>query len=306
MQIDVIVCGCDVPPPSAGVTFVRVDDEEAMQAVLRERDPDAVVVDRAHAAPDCADVIARRAPRAVRLVLGGDGAPPFEGGLKELTPVALGIAIGAARAHRALPALDDGTTVAGRLARALVHDVNNPLTVVLSSFEMLAERLTGNDDESRVLKELVVEGREGTARIQQLVHAHRTLARDLPEHPIELSVRAIVERALLLTAREFTDDVQIEATLDDTPLVRADETRFLRSLATLFFLVRQAASPGTVRVRTIAERDRAVIDVTYQGRALVPDEKRPIVAFVEKLGGAWSHGGHPAGRTILVVLPPAR
>jgi len=305
MTTKVIWCAPAPYPVIAGVAVVGVTSIDGIVLALRDHDPDAIVVERALADAECAGLLETKAPRAIRLVWHGDGAPPYEGGLQgELSAVELGIAIGAAQAHRTLPALDDGTTVAGRLARALVHDVNNPLTVVISSLELLAENLRHAGATSGEMKELVDEATGATHRIAALVNAHRALARDKPEERMALPFTAVVERAILLTTREFADEVCLKPRLDPTPPVHADETRLMRSLATLLFVVRSAASPGVVSLATFTERDRAVLDVRYQGRALRAEEKRPIVALVEKLGGAWSHGGNPTERSILIVLPP--
>jgi signal transduction histidine kinase len=307
MTTKVLWCGHAPVAAIPGIAIVEVADADALAVALRDHDPDAIVVDRALADSECASILESRAPRAIRLVYNGDGAPPYEGGLQgELNAVELGIAIGAARTHRTLPALDHGTTVAGRLARALVHDVNNPLTVVMSSLDLLADRLKRSQSDVGDMPDLVVEALDATRKIADLVNAHRSLARDLPEARSTLALTTVVERAIFLTTREFADDVRLEARLDDTPAVHADEARLLRSMATLLFVVRSAAAPGIVRLATFVERERAVIDVRYRGRALSSEERRPIVALVEKLDGAWSHGGNPVERTILIVLPTAK
>jgi signal transduction histidine kinase len=170
--------------------------------------------------------------------------------------------------------------LAGRLAGALAHDLNNTLTVVVANSEWLAER-PGDGETIEAAAQICEASRNAATLTQQVLLASRTgMAQP---RPLELA-RATGAAAGALR-RLLPPDIQVETRLAGPVWTHFDPgqlQQILLSLAlnaraampgggTLLFAVR----PGGAPPRTPAEPPpAAILEVSDTGFGLDPEERR--------------------------------
>ncbi len=170
--------------------------------------------------------------------------------------------------------------LAGRLAGALAHDLNNTLTVVVANSEWLAER-SGDDEASEAATQICEAARNAATLTQQVLLASRTgMAQP---RPLELA-RATGAAAGALR-RLLPPDIQVETRLGGPVWTQFDPgqlQQILLSLAlnaraampgggTLLFAVRPGGGPP----RNPGEPPpAAILEVSDTGFGLDPEERR--------------------------------
>jgi len=135
--------------------------------------------------------------------------------------------------------LVDMETMAGwrEMARALAHEVKNPLTPIQLTVEEMRERYDGPDDEYRALLDectrIVV---DEVASLREVVGRFRDFSR-----PVELEKRPVDVNALLADVGAMQRDLAVEFDLDESaPRVSADEDRLRQLLMNLASNAREA------------------------------------------------------------------
>ena len=135
--------------------------------------------------------------------------------------------------------LVDLETMAGwrEMARALAHEVKNPLTPIQLTVEEMRERYRGSDPEYRALLDecarIVIEEVES---LRAVVTRFREFSR-----PVELKLTAFDANALMRDIGALQRDLRVEFDLaNDLPLVRGDEDRLRQVLMNLASNAREA------------------------------------------------------------------
>ena len=178
--------------------------------------------------------------------------------------------------HRRLVDLE---TMAGwrEMARALAHEIKNPLTPIQLTVEEMHQRYRGDDPEYRELLEectrIVVEEVES---LRQVVGRFRDFAK-----PVEIEPRPLDLNALLRDVGVLQRDLQVEWDLDEAlPPVPADEDRLRQVLMNLASNAREATATheGVGRLRLGSRRagDRVLLTVEDDGPGIPPDQRTRI------------------------------
>jgi two-component system NtrC family sensor kinase len=154
-----------------------------------------------------------------------------------------------AEAQRALTQADKLASV-GRLAAGVAHEINNPLTGVLSYATLLRQRL--NNDPS-TLEDLDVIIRE-TKRCRSIILEMLDFARPAPPARKPCNLNDVVRRAasvLGLQLQQLRVDLALELA-PDLPLVFADSNQIQQVLLNLLLNARDAipAEGGGIRIQT--------------------------------------------------------
>ena len=165
----------------------------------------------------------------------------------------------------------------GRLARGIVHELNNPLFVVLALVELMARAVEPGSQESDRLAQV----RESSSELRQLVGAIGDLARaPLATEQEPVAVAEVLAEAVALIRRvTLRKDIAVVESYDDGDACVAASRCEVR-LAALCVLVEaqeQTLDAGRIEVRT----QRVGADV----RVCVRWQARPGVARVVALDG---------------------
>lgn len=179
----------------------------------------------------------------------------------------------------------------GRLAAGMGHEINNPLSYVLSNVEeasmMLEPGKPLGDAERDELRVMLDETAAGVQRISLLVRHLKLFSRSQPQPSRPFSVNDVVTSALTLVRNEIEHRANlVRALAPDLPEVVGEPNRIEQVLINLLLNAAQAiplgdATGNTVRVSTRRGLDdEVVIEVADTGCGIAADDlERVFEAF---------------------------
>ncbi len=160
----------------------------------------------------------------------------------------------------------------GKLSASIAHEINNPLSGILTYAKLLTRKLkNGLPDEetlAHVLKSLTVVERE-TERCTTIVRNLLDFARVREPSLSEVNVSAVILDALsLLSHRMAIQGIALEKHLGDVPQVRADSGQLRQAFVNIALNACEAMGKGgtlTVASRFDRQRNMAEIEFTDTG-----------------------------------------
>ncbi|MBW2260552.1 MAG: PAS domain-containing protein [Deltaproteobacteria bacterium] len=159
----------------------------------------------------------------------------------------------------------------GKLAAGVAHELNNPLTGILTFSESL---LDDTPEDSPVREDLEVIVRE-TFRCRQIVRDLLDFSRQARSNPQVLSMVPVVKKAVQLVNKQAAfQDIDFVLELDDDASVRADFNQLQQVILNLVINARDAMDGRgmlTVRARNDRDRRRVVVDVSDEGCGIAPE-----------------------------------
>jgi two-component system NtrC family sensor kinase len=170
----------------------------------------------------------------------------------------------------------DKLAAVGRLAAGVAHEINNPLTGVLTYASFLLKR--AENAESKADLEVIV--RE-TKRCREIVKGLLDFARQSPPRRQLVDINRVVQRAVEIVAHELslrhiTLSIDLSEPLSD---VEVDPNQVQQVLINLLLNAAEAIGegPGNVTVRA-AERPPETIEIVVEdsGRGIAPEDKPHI------------------------------
>jgi PAS domain S-box-containing protein len=227
----------------------------------------------------------------------------------------------------------------GTLAAGVAHELNNPLTFVLSNVELVAEavrRLRGApadadgwDEALHALEDAL----EGAERMRLIVRDLRTMARPDDKGGGSVEVRRLLEYAANVASAEVRPRARLVWDVADVPAVRGSEGRLGQVLVNLLVNAAHAIPEGNpaghvIRMTAVSRGDgRVEIAVSDTGAGIAPEHLPRIFDpffttkpsgvgtglglwvcknIVTTLGGTLEVDSEPGrGTTFRVVLPAA-
>ena len=165
----------------------------------------------------------------------------------------------------------------GELAAAIAHEVNQPLTAIVTNGRFCLRRLdsaTSNPDDLRAaIEEIVSDGTRASAVISRI---RSSLTTEAPNRT-ELDVNQIIQDVTILLRNEFTRDrVSLRSELaSDLPRVPGDPVQLQQVLINLIMNAIEAMSSSTNGRRTILIRsatspDGVLVQVQDSGPGIDP------------------------------------
>jgi PAS domain S-box-containing protein len=165
-------------------------------------------------------------------------------------------------------------TSIGTLAAGLAHEINNPLSSVVITAQLLRKAGLGSKADE-MLDNLI----EDAKRCGRIVRSVQKFARQEPSDRVELDLNAVVRAAEELSRSGLkrsgmTLRLELERTL---PPVMGDATELEQVVLNLITNAAHASEPGQeVVVRTTAENGVVQVCVRDEGRGMSPDTKRHV------------------------------
>jgi signal transduction histidine kinase len=179
--------------------------------------------------------------------------------------------------------LADRLSSLGAMAASTAHELNNPLTVVMTNSGILSEEMQAlrksvelEDPESAKsrlsrMNESISDLQAAASRMARIVSNLRAFARPADNGPERVDLRHCVEWAVRATAHEFQHRAHIRTHFEPAPFVMGEPARIEQVLVNLLVNAAQAIPPGSVEENEVdvvlrtAEDGRALIEVRDTG-----------------------------------------
>jgi two-component system, NtrC family, sensor kinase len=168
---------------------------------------------------------------------------------------------------------------AGTLAAGVGHEINNPLTCVLTNLGLaieLGHELTAEVASERVtdLVTLLAQARAGGERVRDIVRNLQAIVRE-PEPVVATDINAVVHAAVAAVRHELRARASVKLVLGDAPLAHTDGARIAQVLTNLLTNAAQAfrtADPASNQIIVRTDVGHAVtIEVSDNGPGIAPE-----------------------------------
>ncbi len=173
----------------------------------------------------------------------------------------------------------DWLAALGQLAAGVGHEINNPLTYVMTNLKELVEQLPSAESstERTHLASLASEALDGTERIRRVVRDLRLLSRTKEPDQLEsIEIHHVLGDALKLAEHVLKHRARVTEDYGDVPRVKADSQRLAQVFVNLLVNAAQAIPEdqpdrGIITVRTrCSNTGRAVVEVSDDGAGIGP------------------------------------
>lgn len=166
----------------------------------------------------------------------------------------------------------------GRLAASVAHEINNPLTGILTYarllIRMLRSRDVPEDTRSACIKQLLLVERE-TERCTAIVRNLLEFARQRPLTLQEISVKDVLEEALSLLAHQTgLQNVRVERHLESVPPIEGDSGQLRQAFLNIALNACDAMSKGGVLRVTLRHEPRegwVIVEFADTGAGIAPE-----------------------------------
>jgi signal transduction histidine kinase len=164
----------------------------------------------------------------------------------------------------------------GTMLAGVAHEVNNPLSNISSSCEILLEELEDGDREFQKALLTEVLGQVDKARSIILNLLEFSRSKELSTEPVK--AREIIERSLSLVQSQMNPEIRVELHVDDSLLIQANRQRMEQVFVNLLSNAAHAIEgAGDVRVWTMpAQNGMVSIRVIDNGKG-IPQEDLPKI-----------------------------
>jgi PAS domain S-box-containing protein len=158
----------------------------------------------------------------------------------------------------------------GKLAAGIAHEINQPLTGVLTFASLLLKR---HKDDQASAKDLEIIVRE-TKRIKGIVQGILEFAREAPMQKIDSDMRSIIDNTLQLIERqEKFLGIEVKKEFEsDLPNLKADPNLLEQVFMNLFLNAADAMEgQGLLTIKAAREGNDIRVDITDTGTGMAPD-----------------------------------
>ncbi len=180
------------------------------------------------------------------------------------------------QSKRKRSANSDRMAALGTLAAGIAHEINNPLTLVLTNLQLIKELATASGVSTHSeLEEIVEETLEGAHRIREIVKAAQSVAPLQPDqgHPVA-DLRAVIDAALREVNDQIRNCARLVTVFEGSPRVAAAAERLTQVLVNLLLNATEAlpAGDGENQQIRVSLRDgpagKATIEISDTGAGI--------------------------------------
>jgi PAS domain S-box-containing protein len=234
--------------------------------------------------------------------------------------------------------LSDRLVAMGTLAAGVAHEINNPLTFVISNLSFLANELrtlVGEVAPGRLgeLEEVLREAAMGANKVRQIVADLKTFSRADDDVPTAVNLQNVIESAITIARAELRARARVVRDYVEVPPVEGSEGRLGQVFLNLLINAAQAIPPGRpeqneIRVTLRAVQGHVIVEVRDTGAGIPPEMRSRIFdpffttkpvgvgtglglfvcqGIITRFGGEISMESEPGhGTTFRVIFPMAR
>ncbi len=151
----------------------------------------------------------------------------------------------------------------GKMAAGVAHEINNPLTAVLTFSKLMLDDLDKDDERREDLETIVGE----TLRCRDIVRGLLDFSRETTSEKKPRSINRIIENTLSLVKNQATfQDITIERHLEEVPEIPLDEAKMKQVFMNMFLNAAEAMSGhGTLTISTRQEQGALTVRIKDTG-----------------------------------------
>ncbi|MEZ4287976.1 MAG: response regulator [Polyangiales bacterium] len=180
--------------------------------------------------------------------------------------------------------LADRMASVGTLAAGVAHELNNPLSYVLSNLRLIREELEEPEDTNWKprLKQSVDESIDGAERMKHIVRDLKTFSRVDDEVKGNVSIQAVMESSINMCWNEIRHRATLRKNFGETPWVQINESRLGQVFLNLLINASQSmpgddVAANVIEVDTMTDGDGwAVVRVRDNGLGIAPANLKRI------------------------------
>lgn len=163
----------------------------------------------------------------------------------------------------------------GRLSAGVAHEINNPLTGILTFAHFLKDRYTDDEKYQDDINVIIHE----TTRIREIIRGLLDFARQSPavKSPVNMNDVIVQLLKLIRTQKEFKSIKIIEKLDIDLPEVNADKNQLQQVMLNLILNACEAITDqGFIAISTAREENMIRIEITDSGCGIKEEDKDKI------------------------------
>ncbi|WP_224240829.1 PAS domain S-box protein [Hyalangium gracile] len=182
--------------------------------------------------------------------------------------------------------LSDRLAAMGTLAAGVAHEINQPLTFVISNLAFLAgevRALAGELPPGRLAEaeEVLREAEMGANKVKHIVADLKTFSRAEEDAPTVVNLQNVLESALTIARAELRNRARVVRDYADVPPVEGSESRFGQVFLNLLINAAQAIPEGhpdrnEIRVKLRAVQGHVIVEVSDTGAGIPPEMRSRI------------------------------
>jgi len=182
--------------------------------------------------------------------------------------------------------LSDRLVAMGTLAAGVAHEINNPLTFVISNLSFLANELrtlTGELPVGRLseTEEVLREAAMGANKVRQIVADLKTFSRADDDVPTAVNLQNVIESAITIARAELRARARVVRDYVEVPPVEGSEGRLGQVFLNLLINAAQAIAPGQaehneIRIKLRAVQAHVIVEVRDTGAGIPPEMRSRI------------------------------
>lgn len=152
----------------------------------------------------------------------------------------------------------DRMITTGTLAAGVAHEINNPLSFVISNIEFLLEGI----EEGRIPRALVLECLEvvqvGTKRMKKIVRDLQSLSRKREAEEGLIDLESVVESAIQMVSHRVEERARLVREFEPIPSFLGDESGIAQVTLNLVINALQAIAPGNPEAHEIGIKTKLI------------------------------------------------
>ena len=164
----------------------------------------------------------------------------------------------------------------GMLAAGTAHEINNPLTYVITNAELLDEELERSDGvRLPETRQLVADIRMGAERVRRIVRDLSAFARERPTESAPLDIRGVLDASLELAGNELRHRARVVREYQDVSPVFGSEMRLGQAFLNLLVNAAHAIPEGRIganEIRVVVREVDGMVVVEIRDTGLGMDE----------------------------------
>ena len=191
---------------------------------------------------------------------------------------AIGVSLDVTEARRAEAKLVHAERLAslGLLAAGVAHEINNPLTYMIGSLELIARSLDFGRPKPSALPGLVRDARDGAERVRSIVLDLKAFSRVEEAGATQVNLQGPLEAAIAMARNEMRHRAKLVVEIAPGLRVVGSDGKLAQLFLNLLVNAAQALEPGAagrneIAVTARSSGDRVIVEVRDTGVGIAPE-----------------------------------